>query len=88
MRDIITNKEKNIEHLNNVISDEKQKYIDLTKNSTEEITNLIHEKNRFKEEVDALNVELARAKDNYRDLQNTADKELTNRDTLITKLKD
>jgi len=56
LKDIITNKEKNIEHLNNVINDEKQKYIDLTKNSTEEITNLIHEKNRFKEEVDSLNV--------------------------------
>lgn len=62
LRDIVANKERNIENLNNVINDEKEKYIKLTKNSTEEITNLIHEKNRFKEEVDALNVDLAKGR--------------------------
>lgn len=34
LRDIVANKERNIENLNNVINDEKEKYIKLTKNST------------------------------------------------------
>lgn len=84
----MANKERNIETLNNVINDEKEKYIKLTKNSTEEITNLIHEKNRYKEEVDALHVELAKGREAYKDLQNYSEKEIANKDATISKLKD
>ena len=42
LKDIINHKESNIEDLNEVIKLEKERFVDLTKNSTEEITNLVH----------------------------------------------
>ena len=42
LKDIINNKENSIDNLNAVIQDEKEKYVELARGATEEITNLVH----------------------------------------------
>ena len=51
MNDTINSKDRNIENLNNALNDEKERVLEITKNSTSEITNLVHDKNRLKEEI-------------------------------------
>ena len=62
LKDIINNKENSIDNLNAVIQDEKEKYVELARGTTEEITNLVHQRSRLKDEIDYLNVSLAKEK--------------------------
>lgn len=49
MNDVVNSKEKSLENLNEALNDEKTRYLELTKNSTADITNLVHDKSRLNE---------------------------------------
>jgi len=63
MNDVVNAKEKSIDNINEALNEEKAKYLDLTKNSTAEITNLAHDKSRLHEDIENLNEELAATKE-------------------------
>lgn len=60
----------------------------MTKNYTTEITNLVHEKNRYKEEIDALNLDLTMAKEDAKKAEASAERTINNLESIVAKLKD
>ena len=88
MNDTINSKDRNIENLNNALNDEKERVLEITKNSTSEITNLVHDKNRLKEEIDDLNVELAATKEERKNFGDDTDRAITTLENTIAHLKD
>ena len=62
--------------MNETLNEEKERYLGLTKNSTAEITNLVHDKNRLNEEIDALNAELAANREERRIFGQATDKNI------------
>ena len=76
MNNIINNKEKNIENLNAALNDEKERILNITRNNTAEVSDLAHDKNRLKEEINHLNLELADANEERRSFQTITDKNI------------
>ena len=62
--------------MNETLNEEKERYLGLTKNSTAEITNLVHDKNRLNEEIDSLNAELAANREERRIFGQATDKNI------------
>jgi multidrug resistance efflux pump len=88
MNGIINNKEKNIENLNAALNDEKERILNITRNNTAEVSDLVHDKNRLKEEVDHLNLELAEAREERKTFQAITDKNLNALEGAILNLKE
>ena len=88
MNETILNKEKNIEALNDQLNEEKERYLGLTKNSTADITNLVHDKNRLSDELNEVNARLANAQEERRIFGQATDKNIAALEGVILNLKE
>jgi len=88
MNGIINNKEKHIENLNAALNDEKERILNITRNNTAEVSDLVHDKNRLKVEVDNLNLELAEAREERKSFQVVTDKNINSLENAILNLKE
>ena len=88
MNDVVNTKEKNIASLNEALNEEKERYLELTKNSTGDITNLVHDKNRLNEEIDHLNGELAATKEERAIFGQATDRNIAALEGVINNLKE
>ena len=74
--------------MNDALNEEKERYLGLTKNSTAEITDLVHDKSRLNEEIENLNDDLAATREERRIFGQATDKNIAALEGVITNLKE
>lgn len=70
------------------MNDEKERILNITRNNTAEVSDLVHDKNRLKEEIDNLNLELADTKQERQNFQDATDKNIQTLEVAIINLKE